>query len=113
MKLPKTIKEGPYDYKVKHKKIDPECERVGDFDSTTSKIRVTTGLDDIRTVETLMHEICHAIFYSYGISNHLEEENIVGLMSTGLAAVLRDNPEFLDILYKTLQAKSQPSDSSS
>jgi len=102
MNLPKTIKVGPYDYDVVHAKIDPEAERVGDFDSTLSRIRVTTDMNDIRTVETLLHEIFHAIFYSYGIGNHLEEENIVGLMSTGLAGVLRDNPDFAKRLIKTL-----------
>lgn len=110
MKLPKTIKIGPYDYKIVHKKIREGEACVGDFCSTRSRIRVTTGMNDIRTVETLLHEVLHAVYYSFNIGHGLDEaaeENIISLVSTGLAATLRDNPEFAEVLYTVLKEKSR------
>ena len=81
LKLPASIKVGPYDYTIKHEKIHPSDGCIGDFDSETSLIRITTGIKDKRAVETLVHEIFHAIYYSFTLSGKDKEERTVSIMS--------------------------------
>lgn len=101
MKLPKTIKVGPYFWKVVHRKI-PEVEECrGDCIPTKETIRITTGLSKLTTVETLMHEVFHAIYYSWSLEDEDKEERVVSLISTAFAAVLLDNPEFTKLLMET------------
>jgi len=100
--LPKELKIAAYDYAVKHVKIPESDGCVGDFCSDTSTIRVTTGLRRKRAVETLLHEAMHAIWYSYTISNKDKEERTISVMSTAIAALLRDNPSFAKLLVEEL-----------
>lgn len=55
-------------------------------------------------VETLLHEILHALCDAWGAGLEDEaEEHIVGVLSTGLTQVLRDNPVIGQWLIRTLQ----------
>lgn len=49
--------------------------------------------------DTFLHEVLHAIAWhsQLGLS-HKHEERAVGVLASGLIAVIRDNPEFLKYL---------------
>ena len=60
-----------------------------------------------KMLDTLLHEIFHAIFWAYGIEDKDEEERTVSTMATGWAAFLRDNPAFNTWMTELLQQLQQ------
>lgn len=105
LSLPKSVRIGPYDYRIIHRKIPVEDECLGDFAAAKATIRITTGLPRRQTVEALVHEIFHAIWYSWSLEDEDHEERIVSVMSTGLASVVRDNPWFLGLMRELEDGK--------
>ncbi len=79
-------------------------DRLGECDVAGQTIHVNTEMAPAKVANTLMHEICHAIYYVYGIAKQdAEEEHAVTMMANGLSGVLVDNPglaEFLDQLSR-------------
>ena len=66
----------------------------GDFDAEKKLIRIAKA-PLLQQRETLLHEVMHAIEEQYGFDmNH----DHLTLMARGLLAVLRDNPEFREVL---------------
>lgn len=67
----------------------------GDFNYRTGRIRIADGYAPSAQVETLLHEIIHALLKDSALdfSNDAEEERIVERLSPRLAAFLVDNPD--------------------
>ena len=61
----------------------------------SQKIFLDPNVSAAKTEQTLIHEILHAIWWSYGLKNSelgdKKEEAIVDSMSQGLYQVLNDN----------------------
>ena len=93
-----------HDYRVVFKESDwkTESDSHGQCDTTAMRIKIVKGMPRSRTLETLVHEIGHAIYYEMGIT-HVEdkgEEAINGLFMSGWHQVLMDNPQLVN-LYAT------------
>jgi hypothetical protein len=97
MKLPTKIRIVGSDYKV----IPSEAgelkamDHIGECNYLEHTIRIKKGLIGPILKNTMLHETVH------GISNELclgLEERQVELLTTGLIAVLKDNPKFKDWL---------------
>lgn len=73
--------------------------RFACFDQT---IYIDEGLSDIKYVDTLLHELNHAIYWAYGIDDEDKEERIVGTFATAWTQVFRDNPVLLKIIESNL-----------
>ena len=52
--------------------------------------------------DTLIHEIFHALWYSYQAKPKLPEEEAVAILASGLIGVLKANPNLLDYLQSAL-----------
>lgn len=65
-------------------------------------IEVNMALQSHFLVEVLLHEINHAIYYVYNVSDSDDEERIVSIMSAGLTQVMRDNPQIFEYMHKLL-----------
>lgn len=95
MNLPKTIRIGPMDYRVqvvknlKHRGKDID----GQVNNYLCLIRLEANLGLPVQVQTLWHEIIHAIGYQ-GRMNSLEfgDEKLVDPLAYALMQVVRDNP---------------------
>jgi hypothetical protein len=97
--LPPVLKVGPYHIKLEV--IDAvavdgkHTKDFGVYDYNTQCIQVRREQpSDAFAVDTVVHEVLHAIYSFMGLSRGNGEERIVGSFSTGLIGVLRDNPEF-------------------
>ena len=66
-----------------------EMERQGDCLVSELRIRVVA---DERRLETLIHEVGHAIYYEWGLTHAQDEEAINSLYCSGLHQVMVDNP---------------------
>jgi len=93
MKLPKKIKIANHVYKIVawSDEIAFAKSRFGECDCLALEIRIQTNNIKSLVSETLVHEIMHAIYWSYNIKVEDDEERIVGTMAVGMSQVLQDN----------------------
>ncbi len=105
MDMPQKIKVACFDVSIEDwKPISAATnQKYGEFSSMEMLIRIDTSVDSIKVVDTLMHEINHAIYWAYGIEDGDNEERTVSTLSTGLVQVIRDNPDLLAYIQDRLK----------
>lgn len=102
--LPDRVKVGPYSYRFSVEDevwSDPcgedEGERhrlYGQFRSFDQVIRVQRDYECAgQAIDTVTHELLHAIWWAYHLGRKLPEEPAVTNIATGWTALLIDNPE--------------------
>lgn len=74
------------------------CGDDGILDTQRDVIRVNLQLSDAQVIETLLHEIEHAINLVACVGDHTCEEDAVTRQVPVRMAVLRDNPKLLEII---------------
>jgi len=97
----KSVKVGPTDFSIEYVPLNEEL--FGDFSYINSRIRIEQNLKGTALVDTVLHEILHAIWKLGQLKDKREdEERAVAIMATYLTQVLRDNPTMLTWLKKNL-----------
>ncbi len=108
-KLPKTLRIGAIDYKI----IKRPFKDIGAFDNTSQykgycdreagEIHLNSDHieDSSDPINTLLHEILHALFREYCIDTD-QEEYIVRCLSNGLCSVFKNNPKLLETVKENL-----------
>lgn len=98
MKLPKEVKISGMVYKViptKEPLIDGNIRAYGHVDFETREITIDVSLrDEQGHMQTLLHEILHAIVYDRDIDLGENEEIIIDQLAKGLYQVLVENKLF-------------------
>lgn len=104
MKRPYRVKVGAHWYRIQWFPEEfVEGRYVGLCYHRAKLIKIASGLPPRMSVQTLIHEIMHAIYYEWGLLNSempneayaaglCSEENAVNGISLGLTTVLVDNP---------------------
>jgi hypothetical protein len=73
----------------------------GMFTAIEQKICIQGDMPNkYKFIDTLLHELNHAVWWAYGIEDEDKEERVVGTMATGWTQLYRDNPEFAKWLAK-------------
>lgn len=105
-KLPKWIKLGPIDLRVRRSK-DTELYALrglmGQYDGKRGVLRLSLDLPPDVERETFMHELLHAVFDQNGLAHEWGEEvteSATRRTSPVLLALLRDNPKLIAFLMK-------------
>ena len=96
--LPAAIRVGPFDFAVERMNPHDAASRRlwGQFSLIEQVIRVQVDIPSpIKAVDTVLHEIGHAIYWAYGIEDQDKEERIVAVFGTAWTQVWRDNPALL------------------
>jgi hypothetical protein len=76
----------------------------GLMDPDTRRLHIADSLTGFDTVDTLIHEVMHAIRFTQGRESGGEvEEDYVRSLATGITNVFRDNPGFLRWIATTLK----------
>jgi hypothetical protein len=103
--LPASIRVAAFDFKVEewHPMGSASARRYGEFSSMEGVIRIDPQAGRIKTLDTVIHELLHAVYWSYNIAGSDDEERTVATMSTGLTQVLRDNPDLRRFIEESLQ----------
>ena len=97
----KSVKVGPTDFSIEYVPLNDEL--FGDFSYINSRIRIEENLKGTALVDTVLHEILHAMWKLGQLKDKREdEERAVAIMETNLTKVLRDNPKMLPWLKKNL-----------
>jgi hypothetical protein len=106
MKRPDKIKVACFDITIEdytHLKATVD-QNYGRFSSMEMLINIDPEIKGkIKEVDTLIHEINHAIYWAYGIEDADKEERIVGTFATAWTQVYRDNPELLAFITESLK----------
>jgi len=103
MQLPDSVKVGPFLFDIMPR--DEQWHRITDdwgsmvIDDLEINI-VTTERPPVFIVDTLVHEIFHAIWDVFHLEEDDTEERIVATLATGWLGVLRDNPELVSCLLQ-------------
>lgn len=110
----KKIKVGYSDVKLEYVGEEDSKwlkEHHGEFIAETSVIKLAKNQRPSEELNTLIHEILHAIVYTYGLNNDAgvlkktqDEEQVVAVLANGLQQIIRDNPKFLAYVSKQLGA---------
>lgn len=102
--LPKTVRIGPHDIKFSEMSKSDADKLYGLFVPTEKAIKLNneycTGSE---AVETVLHEMIHAIFNVSKLEAKHGEERIAGTVGVYLAQVFRDNPELIAWMQQTVK----------
>lgn len=103
--LPDRVKIGGFDFAIvmwTHHQATG-ASRYGEFASVEQTIRFQRDMPSkFKAVDTVMHEIGHAIYWVFGIFDDDKEERVVSTFSTGWLTVHRDNPWLARWISETL-----------
>lgn len=93
----KQIKVGAKSYAVKAMDRVKATDEglLGHCSPFSETIEIAPDQSPGNAVNTLLHEVLHAIWHAYDLGDAASEEPAVTRLSTGLAAVFSDNPEFV------------------
>lgn len=102
LKVPNTIRINNFDVdiKVQDSEYGDASRKFGEFDANSLVIWFDGGKPKQQQLDTLFHEICHAIYWFYHIDDTDREERVVSQMTSGWLQVFRDNPWLLDLPKK-------------
>lgn len=98
------VRIGAFDFDIKfwdtHETYS--TQKFGECSSVEFVIRMQREFQcRTKAVDTLFHEILHAMYYTYGIRSGDDEERTVAAISTGLVALFRDNPWLIGFIHAT------------
>lgn len=92
--IPESVRIMGRTYDIVVHEVDPfDASKLGTFDAQRMRINILDGQEPIEEVDTVLHEILHALCYLLVLDLGDQEEAVVCRLSTGLVAVLQDNPE--------------------
>lgn len=82
-------------------------DEIGKFDDRVAELHVAGDLGEREFVATLIHEILHAITYSYGLRATLlkeqdDEEHICEVFGNGLAQAFCENKSLINLLKEKI-----------
>lgn len=103
--LPPSVRVGAYDIAliVEGPEWYAQTDCFGEFKSWLMTITLTADQPTrVHALDTLLHEITHAIWYVQGIKPRDSEERKVTALSTAWVQVYRDNPWLLDTIRKAI-----------
>jgi len=92
-------------YNVKfYKRPFNEEHDWGDCDGDKAIIRVRISTVGNDTIDTLLHEIGHAIWFEANRGSPVSEENAVRCLATGYVKVLARNPKLLKYINQNIKS---------
>jgi CobQ-like glutamine amidotransferase family enzyme len=99
-----VVKVGAVDIDVFSLPFDGEA--FGDFNYLNMRIRVDENLKGTVLVDTVLHELNHAIWAIGNLkSEKEEEERVVAVMASYWTQILRDNPHLVKWIIKNIKTK--------
>jgi hypothetical protein len=98
-----TVRIGPNDVNIEFTSLNGEI--FGDYSYINNLIRIEKTLTGGPFVDTLLHEMLHAIWRLGQLKDVKEtEERTVSVTASYLAQIIRDNPELIAWLQKEMSS---------
>lgn len=73
------------------------CGEQGSFHPKENIILLDSSIIEKNNTDSaslVWHELCHVIFYYYGLEKQLQEESVVNAMSSGITEIMKRNKQF-------------------
>ena len=100
-----VVRIGPFNISIVFVSLNGEM--FGDFSYMHSRIHIEKSLRGSILVDTLLHEIFHAIYAVGQLQRRDKEERIVSTFSVLSSGFYRDNPELIKFLLKHSNGKEK------
>jgi hypothetical protein len=102
--LPPSIRIGPHEVRFAALAPAEARKNYGTFVPAEQEIRLHPEYaSGSMAVDTVLHEVIHAIFAIATVQTDQGEEHIVANLATYLAQIIRDNPDFVTWLQQTVR----------
>ena len=102
--LPPAIRVGPHDIRFAALGAAEARKNYGTFVPAEQEIRLHQEYaSGSMAVETVLHEVIHAVFAVATVQVEQGEEHVVSSLATYLAQIIRDNPEFVRWLQQMVR----------
>jgi hypothetical protein len=99
---PKRVKISALDFNIEYVPLNEQL--FGDFSYLNSRIRIEKNLSGPPLVDTILHEMNHAVWRVWQLKDRKEdEERVVAVMAGAWTQIFRDNPEFSKWMQKELE----------
>ena len=110
MKLPKTIKLGHFNIKIKPlpNELASSDEQEGSFHGSTRTIYIDENIIEkggVDLVSVLLHELLHVSYYKNNLSKDSREEDLANAFSNDLTELF-SRTKLLDIINTNLRGKN-------
>ena len=102
---PSVVKIGYQDFALLFEELNVDnAGHYGITHTVHSNIRVTNMGNAVEKINTLIHELLHAVFHTQGIKLDRDtEETVVNSTANGLTALIRDNPRLIHYILDQLE----------
>jgi hypothetical protein len=101
--LPRAIRIGPHEIRFAALGTAEARKNYGTFVPAEQEIRLHQQYaSGSMAVDTILHEVIHAIFAVGTVQVEQGEEHVVSNVATYLAQIIRDNPDFVSWLQQTV-----------
>jgi hypothetical protein len=104
-KLPSSVRVGPFDFRLErwssHAADDARAWGRCSYSEIAIRIQENIPLPE-KAADVLLHEIGHAIFWTWKLQDGDKEERIVSTMATAWTQVYRDNPWLIDWIKEAI-----------
>ena len=109
-RLPSSVRVGFFVYSIETISAELADSKglYGYADNNKNEIRVSDGLNDQQLLNTVFHEVLHAIHWQYGLYDGATEEQFTNLSTNGLCAFYADNPDFVDWFFNLRNIEGPP-----
>ena len=87
------IKIAGIDYTVDEFETDVDRNLMGRLAYDTAQIYIRKDLPLDKKLETVLHEVMHAVYMNAGLQQGDEEEKVVTALSSGVYQFLKDNKD--------------------
>ncbi len=87
------IKISGINYSVNGFDTDVDRNLMGRLSYDTAQIHIRNDLPIDKKMETLLHEVMHAVYMNAGLQPGDEEEKVVTALSSGVYQFLKDNKD--------------------
>jgi len=96
------VKIAAVDFDIEYVPLNEEL--FGDFSYLNSRIRIEKNLSGPPLVDTILHEMNHAVWKVWQLKDRKEdEERVVAVMAAAWTQIFRDNPGFSKWMQKELE----------
>lgn len=107
IELPKSIRVGYAEVTVGifPREVASAGNRMGEYDPRRCLIRIDDDQErsDLCNLDTLLHEIVHAIFHHYDLHDSDREEKLVTVIAGAWTQIYRDNPDLLRFIAASVK----------
>lgn len=98
--LPPVVRVGPFDVQIVGVSTRESFSRArcGEFSSTLLRITMDADAPAQKLVDTLWHEIMHAVYWAYNLRDGDDEERMCATLASALTQIHRDNSEMIRLM---------------